>query len=139
MKTLTIIFLFLFTILTFGQPNFQQQLLDYSKKNTNLVKDLNIVTLFDEKTYNDFSNLKFTQFPVYQETISDNKEWFMGGYNTNKFYNLDFSADPFDGKIDVLVIGEPSTNVNITLALATIISLIFIQRRKNLTEQMSDC
>ena len=40
------------------------------------------------------------------------------GYKSEGFYQLDFSEMPFDGKIDVLVVGEPLPSPTVTLILS---------------------
>lgn len=54
------------------------------------------------------------------------------GYKAEGFYQLDFSEMPFDGKIDVLVIGEPLPSPTVTLILSLGALAIFLgyTRRK---------
>jgi len=48
------------------------------------------------------------------------------GYNAESFYQLDFSEMPFDGKIDVLVVGEPLPGSTVTLILSLAALAIFL-------------
>ena len=54
------------------------------------------------------------------------------GYNAESFYQLDFSEVPFDGKIDVLVVGEPLPGSTVTLLLSLAALAVFMgyARRK---------
>ena len=49
--------------------------------------------------------------------VSSDSGYFTG-YNPEGFYQLDFSAMPFDGQIDILVIGEPLPSSTVTLLVA---------------------
>ena len=57
---------------------------------------------------------------------------YYAGYNADSFYQLDFSEDPFDGRIDVLVVGEPlpSSTVTLILSLAALAVFFGYVRRK---------
>ena len=57
---------------------------------------------------------------------------YYAGYNAEGFYQLDFSEMPFDGKIDVLVVGEPlpSSTVTLILSLAALAVFMGYSRRK---------
>lgn len=43
---------------------------------------------------------------------------YYGGYNSDSFYQLDFSEDPFSGMIEILVVGEPLPAPAVTLIIA---------------------
>ena len=57
---------------------------------------------------------------------------YYAGYNADSFYQLDFSEKEFDGKIDVLVMGEPlpSPTVTLILSLAALALFLGYSRRK---------
>jgi len=55
--------------------------------------------------------------PATINVISSDSGYY-SGYNSQGFYELDFSAMPFDGEIDVLIIGEPLPGSTITLIVA---------------------
>ena len=57
---------------------------------------------------------------------------YYAGYNADSFYQLDFSEDEFDGRIDVLVVGEPlpSSTVTLILSLAALAVFMGYARRK---------
>ena len=64
--------------------------------------------------YKDSDN-KFN--PATINVISSDSGYY-SGYNAQGFYTLDFSERPFDGEIEVLIIGEPLPSSAITLILA---------------------
>ena len=59
---------------------------------------------------------------------------FHGGYDIDSFFHLDFSEDPFDGRIEILVAGEPRPPSTVTLLVALVTTgaglLFFRSRRK---------
>ena len=57
---------------------------------------------------------------------------YYAGYNSDSFYQLDFSEMPFDGKIDILVVGEPlpSSTVTLIVSLAALAVFLGYVRRK---------
>ncbi len=57
---------------------------------------------------------------------------FHAGYNIESFYHLDFSKDPFDGIIDIMIIGEPlpASTVTMLVALAAAAALLLYSTRR---------
>jgi hypothetical protein len=57
---------------------------------------------------------------------------FHGGYDADSFFHLDFSEEPFDGVIEVLVIGEPlpASTVTLLVALAAGAGLLLFNCRR---------
>lgn len=57
---------------------------------------------------------------------------FHAGYNTNGFYHLDFPKDPYDGTIEILVMGEPlpASTVTLLVALAAAAGLLLYNNRR---------
>ena len=58
---------------------------------------------------------------------------FHSGMDTDTFYKLDFSEAPFDGRIEILVLGEPLPSPVVTLLIAFAaggIFLLYRNRRK---------
>ncbi len=51
---------------------------------------------------------------------------YYGGYNADSFYQLDFSEDPFDGMIEIFVIGEPLPAPAVTLIVALAAGALFL-------------
>lgn len=51
---------------------------------------------------------------------------YYGGYNADSFYQLDFSEDPFDGMIEIYVIGEPLPAPAVTLLVALAAGALFL-------------
>lgn len=57
---------------------------------------------------------------------------FYSGIDTESFFKLDFSENPFDGNIEILVMGEPLPTPTVTLliALAAGAGLLFYNNRR---------
>ena len=101
MKKFLTIILFFAAILMFGQDTYKPPkelagLLDYNKQQINLAHG---IQLPQTQKYNDFSKLDIKALATAApSSVSENKEW-IGSFDTLKFYQLDFSEEPFDGKI----------------------------------------
>lgn len=132
MKTLITIFLFLATLMVFGQDKFQTELMKYANQNINLTTGIQVITPA-KQSYTDFSNLDTTKFSSYlKSATSTNNSQAIVGFETVKFYNLDFSEDPFDGKLQVLVMGEPLPSPLTTLicCFGVIGILLYCKKKK---------
>ncbi len=57
---------------------------------------------------------------------------FHAGYNIDSFYQLDFPQDPFDGRIEILALGEPlpASTVTLLIALAAAAGLLLYNNRR---------
>ena len=51
---------------------------------------------------------------------------YYAGYNSDSFYQLDFSEDPFNGNIEILVMGEPLPPSTVTLIVALGLAAAFL-------------
>lgn len=51
---------------------------------------------------------------------------YYAGYNSDSFYQLDFSEDPFNGSIEILVMGEPLPASTVTLIVALGLAAAFL-------------
>ena len=51
---------------------------------------------------------------------------YYGGYNSDSFYQLDFSEDPFDGMVEIFVVGEPLPAPAVTLIVALAAGALFL-------------
>lgn len=71
-------------------------------------------------------------FSPMQISVLSSDPAYYAGYNADSFYQLDFSEDEFDGRIDVLVVGEPlpSSTVTLILSLAALAVFMGYARRK---------
>lgn len=74
------------------------------------------------------SNGNFTPVPV----VIESDAGFHGGYDVDPFFRLDFSEEPFDGNIEVLVMGEPlpASTVTLLVALAAGAGLLLYNNRR---------
>jgi len=64
---------------------------------------------------------------------------YYAGYNSDSFYQLDFAEDPFNGNIEILVMGEPLPASSVTLIVALGLGAAFLlynnRRQRVRTEQ----
>ena len=68
---------------------------------------------------------KFRATPV--SLVEDKSDaLFHAGYDQESFFKLDFSKDPFNGNIDVLVMGEPLPPATVTLLVALAAAAAFL-------------
>lgn len=137
MKKFLTILLFFATILMFGQQinNYSYKkdligLLNYSKQHTNLTEGIQVIT--PTQNYNDFSKMNSSSFPYLNSEKIMEHEWFYGGYSPEGFYKLDFAEDPFDGRIQVLVMGEPlpSQTVSLILGILAVGSIVYLKKNQ---------
>ena len=59
---------------------------------------------------------------------------FHGSYDADSFFHLDFSEDPFDGRIEVIVVAQPLPASTVTLLVALVASagfLLFKNRKQH--------
>jgi len=85
-----------------------------------------------EQKYNisDFSTYKLFNTGTSQ-SISLNTEAIVPFSPVNDYwYTQDFSEDPFDGKIEILVMGEPLPSVPLTLFISTLLLFTYLKYRK---------
>ena len=77
----------------------------------------------------DFSNLIIPDTP-YKDipTLSAEANGYMEPYAS--WYNMDFSNDPFDGLVDILVMGEPLPSPAATLMIVLVVGGIIYCTRK---------
>ena len=80
-----------------------------------------------------FSDSEGSEFnPVSLKLKVAGDSGFYGGFDTDGFYQLDFPEEPFDGKIDILVMGEPlpASTVTLLVALAAAAGLLLYNNRR---------
>ena len=77
------------------------------------------------------SSSDFTPFPGVASDVNADPQ-FYGGYNADSFYSVDFAENPFNGMIDILVMGEPlpAPAVTLIIALAAGAALLLYKNRK---------
>ena len=126
MKRILIILLFVFSLTSFG--------LDLSELISHDYDLTSGITLPESMDVHDFTNFK-VQYP-YTSTHADN-DYFMDDNITNSWYHTDFDADPFDGMIEVLAIGQPSTSTTMTLIIACLVGLLLVSKRTNINHTIS--
>ena len=78
----------------------------------------------------------FTPFSVTKAKSSEPN--YYSGYNPDSFYQLDFAEDPFNGMIEIYIMGEPLPAPAVTLIVALAAGALFLlykNRRQRQTEQ----
>lgn len=105
----------------------------------NLIKDApyNLaygIELKDQRPFNDFSTLYSAKVLPYYTLSTDYP--ILSDHMCDWWYKTDFAADPFDGRIEVLVMGEPLPPAWITFLIATAVGLL-LYKRKQCTETLS--
>lgn len=140
-KILFTILTFFAMFITFGQQGvlnykkdlLMEYLLNYEHKDINLAQGIDTSKISSMAKISDFS-----------KPYVANQEYSMSKYDVNSdnnyvelspatyFYNIDFSEDPFDGKIQILVMGEPlpSQTVSLVLGVLAVFSIVYLKKRK---------
>lgn len=76
------------------------------------------VVLPEAKPYNDFSTIAKPPYymPLFSHPMWQEPDGFLSPYSF--WYHTDFAEDPFDGLIEVYVVGEPLPPATITILIA---------------------
>ena len=76
------------------------------------------VVLPPQKPYNDFSTIAKPPYymPIFSHPMWQEPDGFLSPYSF--WYHTDFAADPFDGRIEPFVVGEPLPSTTATLLIA---------------------
>ena len=89
-----------------------------------------LFSIDNNQSINDFSNIP-KDIPVYKAGYSiDNEAIIPFSPIQNHWYAQDFSTSPFDGQLEILVMGEPTPPVTISLLIASLLSIAFLQYNK---------
>ena len=94
--------------------------------------DIMLLGRFSKNDKVEMGYMEGDQFHASTINVLTSDPGFFTGYNAEGFYQLDFSADPFNGKIEVAVIGEPLPGSTVTLILSLAALAVFMgyARRK---------
>ncbi len=128
MKNLLIFLLLILSVSSFGASLTETLLKYYDTGYPNLAYGIELPA---KQNFMDFSK-PFAPSSTYQmKSYNVNPDnGFYAGFSTEGFYNLDFSEDPFDGLIEILVVGEPSTSTNLTLLIAGLLGIAMFTYKK---------
>ena len=119
MKRLFVLFLLLFSITTFAAPDLRYLLED---QRFNLAYG---VTLPDTPALTDFS----VRYPTTLTISTLNTEPMTPLTDAfDSWYRHDFAEDPFDGVIQLAVVGQPSPSATVTLVIALLCGLFLIRK-----------
>ena len=128
MKTLITILFFIISTVVFSMDSKTQEYLlkYYTDNHYNLAYDVKQPTALK---FNDFSKIYKTN-DTFLSSSSVNSEAIVP-YPVSEWYKQDFAEDPFDGRIEIYVVGEPLPSINISLLIACIVSIAVLQYRKH--------
>ena len=114
-KIFITVILFLLALSILASPS--QQELQALLKDQHLDLTYGVV-LPEAKPYNDFSTIAKPPYymPIFSHPMGQEPDGFLSPYSF--WYHTDFAADPFDGRIDPFVVGEPLPSTTATLLIA---------------------
>lgn len=114
-KIFITVILFLLALSILASPS--QQELQALLKDQHLDLTYGVV-LPEAKPYNDFSTIAKPPYymPIFSHPMWQEPDGFLSPYSF--WYHTDFAADPFDGRIDPFVVGEPLPSTTATLLIA---------------------
>jgi len=127
----TLLFFLALTLLGSSlQKNLEQLLRDSS---INLTTGITLPK--DPKPFNQFN---YSDIPVpnqyYEYTIDTTPDGYISPYKA--WYEQDFASDPFDGRIEVLVMGEPLPSASQTMILTLGVLAILLYCRDTKWKQL---
>ena len=88
----------------------------------------------DPKPFNEFKYTDIPAFVSYQPYISSEPDGYMAPYKA--WYEQDFASDPFDGRIEVYVMGEPLPSATQTMFLTLGVLAILLYCRNTKWKQL---
>lgn len=139
MKKFLTILLFFAMFIAFGQEvqvykqtdNGLMKYMLQNKMQINLTQGIDVDAILKKQPFN-YNNFIFTSanMSYYHPQISSDNNFIAG--NFENYYQLDFAEDPFDGRIQVLVMGEPlpSQTVSLVLGILTVGSIVYLKKNQ---------
>lgn len=122
MKHILFIFLLLFAVNAFAKSDLWELI-----KNPSY--DLTYgVTLPEQRPLTDFSK---PYVPTSVIHVSSIEHALQVDEAFSYWYHFDFVEDPFDGRIEILVMGEPSASTTVTLLISCVLGLMLYIRKQN--------
>ena len=119
MKRLLVLFLLLFSVTTFASPDLKYLLKD---QRFNLAYG---VTLPDTPALTDFS-VRYPTSPVIRTFSTEPMTPLTDAFSS--WYWSDFAEDPFNGLIELAVVGQPSASTTATLIISLLCGLFLIRK-----------
>lgn len=139
-KIFNTILLFFITFIVVGQeieqfPDKTNHLYEYmlqNKTQINLTQGIDVDSIVKKQLpfdYKDFIT-SAKEYSFYHPQISTDNNFLVGSFDN--YYQLDFAADPFDGRIQIMVMGEPLPSPAVTMicALGVVGILLYYKKRK---------
>lgn len=122
MKHILFIFLLLFTVNAFAKSDLWELI-----KNPSY--DLTYgVTLPEQPPLTDFSKPYVSTSTI---NVANIEHASLIDESFSYWYHFDFVEDPFDGRIEIMVMGEPSASTTATLLISCILGLTLYIRKRN--------
>lgn len=118
MKHALAILLFIISFTTFGLD-----LSQFVERDVDLVYDIKIP---EQPVINDFSHVVTKGSHA---SIKVQEGYYLDDALVNRWYRTDFDEDPFDGRIEIMMSGQPSASVTTTLIISCLIGLFLIGKK----------
>ena len=122
MKQLLFILLFTVSLTSFAKQDLYNLLKDPT---INLAYD---VKLPDAPKFNDFSQVKIVGSATYNKLSDEPVLPYVA--TTDLWYYSDFASEPFDGRIEMFVIGEPLPTTIATLVVTLLLGCVIYYRKQ---------
>lgn len=119
MKHFLAILLFVISFTTFGLD-----LSQFIEHNVDLAYGVKIP---ERPVINDFSHVVMKG---QHASIKVQEGYYFDDALVRRWYYTDFDEDPFDGRIEIMMLGQPSASVNATILIAMIVASLLIYKKK---------
>jgi P pilus assembly chaperone PapD len=134
MKKVWILVLFMLAINLFASSESLKNLLkDYQNQNLNLSQGIVLPSLQNPTDFSiRFNNVKTV---VHDNPYISAESMFHPEAARDFWYKTDFASEPFDGRIEVLVMGEPSASTTATLIISVLFGMLLLYKKKQTIEK----
>lgn len=119
MKHVLAILLFIISFTTFGLD-----LSQFVERDVDLAYDIKIP---EQPVINDFSHIVTKGSHA---SIKIQEGYYFDDALVNRWYRTDFDEDPFDGRIEIMLSGQPSASVNVTILISMVVASLLIYKKK---------
>ena len=119
MKHVLAILLFIISFTTFGLD-----LSQFVERDVDLAYGINIP---EQPVINDFSHVVMKGSHA---SIKVQEGYYLDDALVSRWYHTDFDEDPFDGRIEIMMSGQPSASVNATILISMVVASLLIYKKK---------
>ena len=119
MKHVLTILLFIISFTTFGLD-----LSQFIEHDIDLAYGIKIP---ERPAINDFSHVATKDSYA---SIKVQEEYYFDDALASRWYYTDFDEDPFDGRIEIMMLGQPSASVNVTILISMVVASLLIYKKK---------